>query len=844
MWIDLRIAIRTLARTPGFTAIAVLVLGLAIGGVTAMFTLVNAIALRPLSANQPRELVRFYSHEIKPDPAYRGFSYPNYIDLREQNQVCSSVAASTFALVGVEEGDLTRRSFAALVSANYFSTFGVALQGGREFLPEEEEPGSAIPVAIVSHGYWRRSGADPDLVGRPIHINARRFEVIGIAPEGFTGTTALFSPEFWLPLGMYEQVVNDFANARQMGLRDRNHHALLLVGRLKSGLTPATAEPSVAALAQRLAETHPDVNREHTIELAPPPRFSMSTYRDNDTWNRTLSLLLMGMSGVVLLIACLNLANMLLARGASRQKEMAVRLSLGARRGQIIRQLLMEGLVLSVLGGAAGLLLASWSSRLLMASLAPKLPFVSLVFDARPDGRVLLATALVCGLSTLLFALLPALRLARTELVNGLKLQCTDSLRGPSRGLFTARNSLVIVQIALSLALLTSAGLFHRGAFNALRANPGFSLDDGIVVEVDAALAGYDEARARQLYPAVVERLRSLPGIESASLAYIVPFGIVSDGRRVRPAGAGMPSDAAARDSDQQTVSAGFNIIGTDYFRTIGLPLLRGREFDRLEIESTNTARVAIIDLPLAERLWPGLDPIGRSIEIADTAPDHAPSPIQVVGVVAGVRNELGDQNPQPHLYVPFGQEYRSMMNLHLRARQLDAGSEASLLTAARQAIRSVDDRLPVLSVQTLRRAHTESIFLWILKTGARLFTLFGGLAMLLAVMGVYGVKAYVVASRTREWGIRIALGASSRSVRWMVVRDGLKVTMIGLGTGLALAVGVGFLLRGFLYDVQAVDPWIFTIVPALLATATLFASYLPARHATKIDPMIALRSE
>lgn len=837
-------AIRTLARTPGFSATAILVLGLAIGGVTAMFTLVNAIALRPLSVNQPRELVRFYSRKTKQDSAYRGFSYLDYIDLREQNQVCSSLAASTFALIGVEEGDLTRRSFAALVSANYFSTFGVALQDGRVFLPKEEEPGSAIPVTIVSHGFWRRTGADPDLVGRNIRINAQSFEVVGIAPEGFTGTTALFSPEFWLPLGIYEQVVNDFANERQKKLRDIDHHPLFVVGRLKPGLTPATAEPFVVALAQRLAEARPEVNREHTIELAPPPRFSMSTHRQNDRGNRTLSLLLMGMSGVVLLIACLNLANMLLARGASREKEMAIRLSLGARRGQIVRQLLMEGLVLSVMGGAAGLLLAVWSSRVVMASLGPKLPFVCIVFDSRPDGRVLLITVFVCGLSTLLFALLPALRLARTALVGSLKLHSNETSRGPSRGLFTARNSLVIVQIALSLALLTSAGLFHRGAFNALRANPGFRLDYGIVVEVDAALAGYDELRARQTYSAVVDRLRSLPGIEAASLAYIVPFGMIADARDVRPAGAGMPGGAATNDSEQQAVSAGFNIIGTDYFRTIGLPLLRGREFDRMEIESTKTARVAIIDLPLAERLWPGLDPIGRSIEITETSPDQAPSPLQVVGVVAGVRNELGDQHPQPHLYVPFGQKYRSMMNFHLRARQLDASNEASLLTATRQAIRSVDNRLPIISIQTLQKAHTESILLWILKTGARLFTLFGALAMLLAVVGVYGVKAYAVASRTREWGIRIALGASSRSVRWMVVRDGLKVTLVGLGMGLVLMVGVGFLLRGLLYDVQAVDPWIFTIVLSLLAIATLFASYLPARHATKIDPMMALRSE
>jgi predicted permease len=401
-----------------------------------------------------------------------------------------------------------------------------------------------------------------------------------------------------------------------------------------------------------------------------------------------------------------------------------------------------------------------------------------------------------------------------------------------------------MVQIALSLVLLTSASLFHHGAFKALRADPGFSLDSGILVEVDAALAGYNEHRARRVYVDILERLRALPGIEAASLAYIVPFGIVSDDCRVRPAGAAWETEGSDDRPDRESIGAGFNIIATDYFKTLGLPLLRGRDFDRIEIESTNTARVAIIDQPLADQLWPGEDALGRSIQFAGNSADQVPATMQIVGIVAGVRNELGDKELKPHVYVPFGQAYRSMMNFHLRARQLNADTEAALLSASRQAISSVDARIPVISVQTLRRAHTEGIFMWILRTGARLFTLFGTLAALLAVVGVYGVKSYVVASRTREFGIRIALGASGSNVRWMVLRDGITITTIGLVAGLALASGVGLLLRSLLYDVRAIDPLTFTVIPLLLTAAILLAAYLPARRATRIDPMLALRSD
>ncbi len=536
------------------------------------------------------------------------------------------------------------------------------------------------------------------------------------------------------------------------------------------------------------------------------------------------------MSGTVLLIACLNLTNMLLARGAARRREIAIRLSLGGSRSRLVRQLLTESFLLSLFGGVGGLVLACWATNLLVASLVPKFSFMAIVFDPSPDWRVLGATLAFCLLSTMLFGLGPAWKLSRSRMASDLKEQVGDDLRGKaSRSVLAPRNLLVVGQISLSLALLTATGLFTRSAINAARANPGFSLDNSLLVETDASLAGYDETRGRQIYLNLLERLRALPGVEGASLAYIVPFSGFSDGRRVQKA------DAAVEEARVR-----FNIVATDYFKTLGLPLLRGREFDRLEVESTSAPGVAVIDEPLAKKLWPGENPVGRQIQFAE----DKKGVMEIVGVVAGMHDDPFDKAPQPHVYIPLGQEYRGRMNLHLKLGPLNRETEAAMLKTVREAIRAVDPRLPVISVQTLHRLHDEGLLLWFVRTGARVFAIFGALALFLAVVGVYGVKAYVVARRTREIGIRMALGATTRDVLWMVLRDGLKMTLLGLGIGLCLAVCVCFLLRSMLYGVEALDPITLTTVPVLLAAAAMSACYLAARRAAKIKPMEALRCE
>jgi predicted permease len=841
---DLRFAIRMLSKNPVFTAIAITVLALAIGGNTAMFTLINALALRPIAASNPEAMVGCYSKENKPDGKFRSFSYPDFTIVRDQNQVFSSVMAHTVTMIGVTEGDTTRRAFASIVSANYFTTFGVKISSGRDFTKEEEKPGSAIPVAIVSHSYWKLMGADPAFVGRTVRLNNRAFTVIGVAPEGFTGTAALFSPGFWVPLGVFELLAADFMNEQKRPLSDPQNHALMLVGRLRPGLNLESAQVQIESLSRQLQESDPELNKERFLLLQRLPRLSISSSPQNDS-TAALAAILLSMSGAVLLIACLNLANMLLARGAARRKEFAIRIALGGARLRIIRQLLAEGLLLSLAGGAAGMLLAYSGTNLLVASLLPRLPFTAVEFPSAPDWRVLLATLGFCLFSTLLFGLGPAWKLSRPDVITDLKENAGENPgAGSGRGLLTFRNAIVIVQVALSLALLTAAGLFTRGAIKAASANPGFDMDRGVLAELDAGLAGYDQDRGRQLYLSVLEKLRALPAVRSAALAFTVPFGLFSDGATVERAEASEGSGQDQEIKHGKAANARFNIISTDYFKTLGIPILLGREFDRLETESTSPEPVAIVNDALAKRLWQDENPIGRFIRLNDKKHGGESRPLRVVGIVPAFRNELTDKELHPHIYVPFGSFYRSQMNLHLATTFGAHDAESAFLKTVRAELRSVDAGLPVLSLQTLRTFRDESLALWFVRTSARLFAVFGGLALFLAVVGVYGVKAYVIERRTREIGVRMALGATRASVLWMVLREGARLSLAGLFGGLLLALGTGQLLASFLYEVNGADPLVLLSASTVLAISALFACYIPARRAANIEPMKALRHE
>ena len=841
LWQDFRFGVRLMFRNPGFAGLAVLVLALGIGANTAIFTLVNNLILRPTPFAQPDQLVGLFSKNAKTPNSYRAFSYTEYASIRDGNTVFSNLMAESVAIVGVKEGDTTRRVFSEIVSSNYFDTFGVSLWKGRAFSLAEEKPGAAVPVVILSYEFWRQTGADPDLVGKSLWINGLSYTVIGIAREGFTGRTMVASSGVWLPLGMYEATVNDFEGIKRP-LSDRSNYCLFPVGRLKAGVSPAEADSQLGILAAQLERADPKNDANQTIITHPLSRFSISTSPQDDGGLTSLSILLSGMAGLVLLIACFNLANMMLARGTARRKEFAIRLALGCGRRRILGQLMTEGFLLSVLGATLGLLFAVWGTRLLVYSLNAISP-ITLILRTTPDIRVFAAMLGFCLFSTVVFSLGPAMKASRPDVVSSLK-ECTgeDAAQG-RRHMFSSRNLLVVGQLALSLTLLTAAGLFVRGAFKAGNVNPGFNLNNGVLVELDAGLVGYDEEQGRAAYQRVQERLAALPGVKSVSMAATVPFGMVSLGKSVLRAEDAAP-DLAEDRNQSQSVSARFNIIGKDYFHTLGVPLLRGRSFNTAEEDPASKASVAIVDDALAQKLWPNQDPLGQRIVFRGDDKTKVNPVMTVVGVVPSLVDSLMEAKKGAHVYVPFGDAYQSDVFFHLRMLAPGAAAEATMMQDIRGAIQQADNHLPILSLKTMRAQLDQSMDMWLIRTGARMFSLLGGLALFLAVVGVYGLKAYTVARRTREIGIRMALGATVRDTLWMIMKEGLGLTLWGAGIGMALALLVGRLLSSMLYEVSPMDPVVLIAAPVLLAAVSLMASFIPARRAAKVDPMVALRYE
>jgi predicted permease len=826
---DLRFGLRTLSKTPGFTAVAILVLAIGIGANSAMFTVVNALLLRPL-AGQADELVGLYSHDRTKPGSYRAFAYANYVDIRSGNDVFDSLMAHTFSMVGVPAGDSTRQTFIEVVSSNYFDALGVPLEAGRAFTLDEERPGARIPVAIVNH-------AHRDLLGRTVKINSMDFTVVGVAPRNFTGTMALISPEMWLPLGMFDVVVNDIFKNGGVGLADRRSQALVLAGRLKPGFTVKSVGSRLDALSRQLERAYPAENKEQLLTVNPLPRLGTSTSPSSDAGPAGAAVFLMGLAGVVLLIACLNIANMLLARGASRRREIAIRLAVGGARGRIVRQLLTEGLLLAVCGAAGGLALASWATGALAQSLAAVMP-LGIAFEPRPDLVVLAATTAFAVIATVASGLGPALKLSKTDLVVDLKALTADGSPRLGRR-FSARNVMVVGQIALSLMLLSMGGLFARGALKAAATNPGFSYDRQLLVGIDPTLAQYDETRGRATTRDVLRRVRALPGIAAAAMAATVPFGDFHEGLSVERVGGPARPDLAAR------TNAAYRVIGADYFRALNLPMVRGREFTEAEELSPTAPRVAIVDERLARKLFGADEPLGQMIRYTERPGERTKNDgeaMEIVGVAAPIRDDLFDREPGPAIYEPWGRNYRGNMFVHARAAQ--AGMEGDLLQAIRREIRAYDPRLPLVQATTMQSFHDRSLELWAVRAGGRTFLVFGLLALLLAVVGLYGVKSYIVSQRTREIGIRMALGARPGDVLAMMLKEGAMLSAVGVALGLPLAALLGFAVSRMLYDVRPLDPVVFLAAPGSLALAALVATWLPARRATRVSPLTALRTD
>ena len=841
---DARFAWRTLAKTPGFSLLAIGVLALAIGANVTVVNLFQTLLFAPPGYGRPNEIFRVVQHEVTNPRSEQGWTYERYREARDPNGVFSGMLAHQALAVGLVDSNDTRRAMAALVSANFFSVLGVAPEAGRTFQPAEEIPGDRARVAIVSHAFAQKHRFDQGFIGSVVEMNGRKFTIVGIMPEGFTGTMNLFATEIWLPLGDNDIAVPATANTSpratgQTALR------LTVLGRLKPGVSREAAESALRALAQTMDSGVPAGQPRHTFRLEKPSRFATA---DNDRGILVIGGLFLAMSGVVLIVACLNLASFLLARGATRQREIAIRLAVGGSRARIVRQLLTEGFVLALLGGGLGTLVATWSSDLLVAWLGARVP-AALAWSARPQPGLLLAALGFCVFGTLVFALGPALRLSRSGAVS---LSSTQqfAFAANRRRRWLPRNPLIIAQIALALALVATAGLFIRGAKLAAQAETGLRASTNFLVEADAGLAGRTPDQAREVYERVVARFASLPGVVGSSVATDVPLS--GQDFEIKTHRVGSPTNGAANsDAPGKTISAKTNSIGSDYFTTAGLPVLKGRAFATTETNRVDGPRVVVINAVLARELWPEGDEIGQQLVIereADEASAVASAAgteiFEVVGVVPSTRHVLYEKKPEPEVYLPLARGFRTQVYFHVKYAALPAGTEEGTAAVLRRALQETDPTLPVLSVESFAHHLDDNVQIWSTRAAATLFTVFGGLSLFIAVVGVYGLVAHAVAARTKEIGIRMALGAQPATVRRMIWRQNATTVAIGLAVGVLLALAAGKAVSALLYGVGAKDPMTFALAFALLSVAGLAACWWPARRATKVDPVIALRAE
>ncbi len=833
---DLRFALRQLRKSPGFTSLAIVTLALGIGVNAAIFALVNGVVLRPMIPLRAEEVVGIFTARQNASHDYRQFSHSEYRDLRENgSDLFVDLAALEFAVAGIGRDHEMRRSFAFLTSENFFSLMGVQPVRGRFYTAAECRPNANMPVVVASYAFWKRMGGRNDFIGSNLQINGQPYTVIGVTPDGFSGVSALVAPDVWLPLGVHSSLGSAFADSETLhDLAEPKNYALNLTARLRPSLTIDAAKSRLPALTQRFNE----------LQIQTPSRFSISTSPQDDGPVTLIGTLLMGMAGAVLLIASLNLANMLLARGTARSKEIALRLAVGASRWRIVRQLLCEGLLLAICGGLVGLVVSVWCNDLLLHSLARLLGSMnfSFVVKLRPDAAVLAVTFLFCLLATVLFSLGPALKATKADLVNDLKQQIGEPARvGRFSRFFAPRHISVMAQIALSFMLLFSAGLFFRGALKASGLNPGFVAAGDLVSELDFSLIKKDPVEARRLMFAAVQRARDLPGVQTAALGTMLPYGNFTNTRRIMSMREALPTDPKAPDPG---AGALYTATTPGYFDAIGVKLLRGRDFTQTEAENKDMPCVAIIDDEMAKKIFPNTEAIGQHIRYTQPPKDGSPNDLLVVGVVSSHRHDVQNDTLNRRLFVPLAQGYNGNVYVHVRLATKDRDAVAAFIPTMRQTLRSVDPDLPLLSIAPFVDLNEKSVGLWIVRLGALLFGVFGGIALLLAVIGVYAVKAYAVACRTREIGIRMALGAHRRDIFALIMRQGALQTALAVTIGLLLSLAAGRVLAQILYQVSPSDPVALIASGAMLAAAALLACFFPARRATYVEPLQALRTE
>jgi len=816
---DLRYSIRLLARNPLFTCVAVMTLALGIGANTTIFSLVYALLLRPLpGVEEPNRLVSLFTSDFSSTP-YGANSYPDYIDYRDQNETFEGLSAYRESDLVLGTHELPQRIRGAAVTGNYFSVLRARIALGRPLTPDDDIQ-TANPVVVLSYKSWkRRFDADPNLIGRLVELNNNSFTVVGVANEKFNGSNLSVEVDLWFPMQTLERLQpgssESFARRSSRGLR--------IIGRLRPHVSVEQAKANIDSISYQLAEAYPRSNR-GTLQRPDEPRpVTLAPSNEMATFNPTtrttvvrLSQLLMAVVGFVLLIACANVANLLLTRAESRRKEIAIRLALGAPRARLIRQLLTESLLLSLAGGAAGLFINAWLMDLIVLFDLPR------AIDTSIDRTVVGFAVTISFATGILFGLMPTLQASKFDLVPALK----DSMRQTmlSRKGFGTRDLLVISQVALSLLLLIGSALFLKSLQKAYRSDLGFETREALLASVDLGLQGYTVSAQKAFESQIRERVASLPGVLSVGTTSFMP--ITNSGMR----GAVSVEGHQLREGEDPEID--MNVVSDGYFGTMRIPLLAGRGFS--ERDSESAPRVAIINETMAKRYWPDQDAVGKRISLSGSQGPF----VEIAGVVkTGAYRTIGEPE-LPYIYLPMAQNPVGRFTIIARTMT----SASSLAGPLREQVRDLDKSLAVFDVKTLNEHIDEALSQE--RMIATLLGVFGLLALALAAVGIYGVMSYSVTQRTREIGVRIALGAQSHEIMKLVVGRGLVLTLIGVVLGLLAASALTRVVEGLLFGVRPNDPTSYIVISMLLTGVALVASFVPARRASKVDPVTALRYE
>ena len=816
---DLRYACRNLLRNPGFALIAILSIALGVGLNSAMFSFVDAMLLRPLPVPDPGRIVAITS--TAPDTRAGSMSYPDFTDLRDQTRSLSALACYTMSPMGVSTSrdEVAEMNLGVIASGNFFSGLGIKIPLGRGFRPEEDSTPGRDLVAVISHALWtRRFASDPQAIGRKLRINGAEFTVIGVAPDGFTGPEPFVMPDVYVPMNSFAQAI---PNSKADFLTARDHRGLTLFGRLLPHVDQAQAQAELAILAQRLTAQYPETNRNRGIAVLNYREFRFA----NDSIDSTLGLMLLAITSLVLVIACANVANLVLGRGAARAREIAIRMAIGGSRWQLVRQLLIESLILAFAGGVAGNAVAYSAQHYLLTN---PLPYdIPISFGMRMDTRLIVFSFTVTIATALLFGLLPALRSTRGDLSSSIK----ASDQGPGkaafwRGRLAGRNLLVIAQLTFSVVLLILSAFFVRGFTAARQSNPGFRVDHTLFFSIDTNMVRYDHAKTREFARKLADRLREQPGVKDASVSYTLPFDnhqnmrrLILDGNRAK-AGESYPT-------------AWSNSVDEHYFPLMETPILHGRAFDSRDTASS--PHVVVINEELAARMWPGRDAIGQRLRL-----DRVEDPeVQVVGVAKTSKYMFWAETPQMAVWIPFSQDDQSHVVVELRT----AGDPSEIAAVARAQVRALDPDIPIVRMSTMASFY-EDRFMLGPRVLVQMVTGTGVVGLLLAVIGLYGVVAYAVSRRTREIGIRMAIGARPGDVLRMVLGQGLGFTAAGIAIGIALAFPASKFLETFGPGASTHDPAILLSVAAILTSVMIAACWIPARRASRVDPTRALRQD